>query len=207
MAKLYQDKFMDMNLYDDSYDSFCEKTGSENAEILDIGCGPGNITKYLLNKMPGFRITGVDVSPNMIALAKVNNPTAAFTVMDCREIDQLPTKFDGIVCGFCLPYLSRPDCAKLVKDCACLLNDHGIVYLSFVEGEYSHSGFLAASTGDRTFFHFHSLDSLTKELTRNQFDIIEVFNKSYKRNDATEEVQTIIIAKKYIKPGPANAGE
>ena len=64
---------MDLDLYDDTYDTFCEEVNIENATILEIGCGPGNITKYLLNKRPDFRIEGVDVSPNMILLAVANS--------------------------------------------------------------------------------------------------------------------------------------
>ena len=40
VAKLYQDKFMDLDLYDDTYDTFCEAVNIENATILEIGCGP-----------------------------------------------------------------------------------------------------------------------------------------------------------------------
>jgi ubiquinone/menaquinone biosynthesis C-methylase UbiE len=76
VARFYQEKFMDLDLYDDTYDTFCDEVNIENATILEIGCGPGNITKYILNKRPDFIIDGIDISPNMIELAKTNNPTA-----------------------------------------------------------------------------------------------------------------------------------
>jgi trans-aconitate methyltransferase len=196
VAKLYQDKFMDLDLYDDTYDLFCELVSVENSTILEIGCGPGNITKYLLKKRPDFRIEGIDVSPNMIALAKANNPAASFNVMDCRQIDSLQSKFDGIVCGFCFPYLSESDSAKLVKDCGSLLNDNGVLYISFVEGDYSKSGFQTASSGHRTYFYFHTLASLTKELESNKLETNKVFKKSYEKGVATDEIHTIIIARK-----------
>jgi SAM-dependent methyltransferase len=196
VAKSYQDKFMDLDLYDDTYDTFCDQLNIENAKILEIGCGPGNITKYLLNKRPDFRIEGIDISPNMIELAKANNPTADFKVMDCREIGKLQSKVDGIICGFCFPYLSKFDSSKLVKDCGNLLNDKGVLYISFVEGDYIKSGFQVTSSGDRTYFYFHTLDSLTKELTNNNFETIKLLNKNHKKSIATEEVHTIIIARK-----------
>ena len=196
VAKIYQDKFMDLDLYDDSYDTFCDQLNIENAKILEIGCGPGNITKYLLNKRPDFRIEGIDISPNMIELAKANNPTAEFTVMDCRKIEKLQSKVDGIICGFCFPYLSKFDSSKLVKDCGNLLNDKGILYISFVEGDYIKSGFQVASSGDRVYFYFHTLDSLTKELTNNNFQVIKILKKNYKKNVEIEEVHTIILARK-----------
>src|SRR5688572_20967975 len=126
IAGIYQDKFMDLDLYNDTYDAFCNLIGKPNAAIFEIGCGPGNITKYLLTKRPDFKIEAIDVAPNMIELAKENNPTADFNVMDCREIDTLTKTYDGIICGFCLPYLSKDDVAKLIQDSANLLSGGGI---------------------------------------------------------------------------------
>lgn len=196
VAKLYQEKFMDLDLYDDTYDAFCEEINVENATILDIGCGPGNITKYLLNKRPNFRIEGTDISPNMIELAKANNPTADFKVMDCREIDKLQKQFNGIICGFCFPYLSKFDSSKLIKDCTSLLTEKGVLYISFVEGDYLKSGFRIASSGDRTYFYFYTLDNFTKKLKECRFETIKLFRKKYKKNLAREEIHTVIIARK-----------
>ncbi len=193
VAKLYQEKFMDLDLYNDTYDTFCEEVNIENATILEIGCGPA---KYLLNKRPDFKIEGIDISPNMIELAKTNNPTADFKVMDCREIDKLQSKFNGIICGFCFPYLSEFDSSKLINDCTTLLKDKGVLYISFVEGDYLKSGFQFASTGDRTYFYFHTLDRLTKALKDCRFETIQLFYKNYKKNPATEEIHTVIIARK-----------
>lgn len=100
VAKLYQDTFMKLDLYNDTYDDFCSAVSKADASILEIGCGPGNITKYLSNKRADFKIEGIDISPNMVALAKANNLTHHFSVMDSREIDQLQLKYDGIVIGF-----------------------------------------------------------------------------------------------------------
>src|SRR5829696_71014 len=76
VATLYQEKFMNLDLYNDTYNKFCELIKKPNATIFEIGCGPGNITKYLLAKKPDIQIYAIDVAPNMIQLAKANNPTA-----------------------------------------------------------------------------------------------------------------------------------
>ena len=73
-ATIYQDKFMDLKLYHDSFNVFCSHIKKANPDILDVACGPGNITHYLLKKRPDFKILGIDLSPNMIALAQKNNP-------------------------------------------------------------------------------------------------------------------------------------
>src|SRR5690606_38021251 len=87
VAEVYQDIFMDMALYNNTYDAFCSLIRNPNPRIFEIGCGPGNITRYLLSKRPDFKIEAIDIAPKMIKLAKTNNPQATFRVMDCREID------------------------------------------------------------------------------------------------------------------------
>lgn len=70
IAETYEKKFMDLDLYNDSYDLFCANIIKQNPNVLEIGCGPGNITRYLLSKRPDLTIEGLDIAPNMIELAK-----------------------------------------------------------------------------------------------------------------------------------------
>lgn len=197
IAKIYQDKFMNLDLYNDSYDFICNSISKSNASILEIGCGPGNITKYLLSKRPDFDILGIDIAPNMVELAKVNNPTANFVVMDSRNINEIKSTFDGIVCGFCLPYLSHSDSEKFFKDCFNLLNENGFLYLSFVEGNPNKSNFQTSSSGDRSFFYFYDLEDLKTQLIENNFHELQIFKVEFKRSETVSELHTIITAKKY----------
>jgi SAM-dependent methyltransferase len=199
VASLYQDKFMDLDLYNDTYDFICNSISKDKATLLEIGCGPGNITKYLLSKRPDFAIFGIDIAPNMIALAKKNNPTASFGIMDSRHIDKIQSTYDGIICGFCLPYLSQKDSQKLVTDCYHLLNENGLLYISFVEGDPGKSGFQAASSGDRTFFYYHNSADLTEELQKNNFEKIKVFKVEYKKGENEIDTHTILTANKKTK--------
>ena len=41
VASLYQDKFMNLDLYNDTYDFFCSSLPKPNSKILEIGCEPG----------------------------------------------------------------------------------------------------------------------------------------------------------------------
>lgn len=196
VASLYQEKFMNMHFYDETYDFICYSLVKANAKILDIGCGPGNITKYLLSKRPDFDICGIDIAPNMIALAKENNPTAIFEVMDSRQINKLKTKYDGIICGFCLPYLSQADSYKLIFDAKNLLNDNGLLYLSFVEGDPGKSDFQVGSGGDRVYFYYHNLAELKMKLIDAGFESMNIFSIDYKKSQTEKEIHTILTAKK-----------
>ena len=195
LAKLYEDKFMHLDLYNESYDFFCKELVKENPEVVELGCGPGNITKYLLTQRPDFRILATDVAPAMIECAKLNNPNAEVAVLDCRDINQLTTKFEAIVCGFCIPYLSPAHCEKLIQDSVRILEPNGLMYISFVEGTPEQSGFQTGSTGDRAYFYFHNLGALTESLTRNNFETIKMFKVDYKKTEQITDVHTILIAK------------
>ncbi len=44
------------------------------AEVIDLGCGPGNSTALLLERWPQARLTGLDSSPEMLARARLDRP-------------------------------------------------------------------------------------------------------------------------------------
>jgi 2-polyprenyl-3-methyl-5-hydroxy-6-metoxy-1,4-benzoquinol methylase len=132
----------------------------------------------------------------MIQLAKENNPTADFQVMDCREMDQLTGQFDGIICGFCMPYLSTEDCTKLIKDSAHLLNKNGHFYFSAIEGDYAQSGYEAGSTGLKSYVYYYGEDYFRKELLENNFELVELIRKEYPKSEGPGQIHLLFIAKK-----------
>lgn len=192
-ARLYQDKYMDTSMYHDTFDAFCDNITRQNAEILELACGPGNITAYLLKKRPDLKILGTDLSPNMIGLAKANNPGAEFRLMDCRDLGTLDKKYDGIVCGFALPYLSKEEAIQLIGDAAGVLRPGGILYLSTMEDDYSKSGVQQSSTGDRMYLYYHQADYLTQALRDNGFTVVHVQRKTYADGSGTTDL--VIIAR------------
>jgi 2-polyprenyl-3-methyl-5-hydroxy-6-metoxy-1,4-benzoquinol methylase len=183
LAQAYQDRFMDFDLYDDTYDAFCESL-KPGARVLEIGCGPGNITRYLLRKRPDLDILATDVAPSMVERARNNNPTARFQVMDAREIGRLGTQFDGIICGFCIPYLEKTDVVQLIQNCASLLHDNGIFYFSVIENDYARSGFQTDSSGkNKTYVYCYDAHFLQEQLINNGFEITQLYRKIYLQKD------------------------
>lgn len=55
---------------------------STKPRIFDLGCGPGNSAKVLLNAFPSAQITGMDSSPDMLEKARVAVPEATFVPGD-----------------------------------------------------------------------------------------------------------------------------
>jgi len=197
-AKSFEDKFMNMDLYNDTYNKFCDLIDKKHADIFEIACGPGNITKYLLTRRPDFNIVAIDLSSKMIELAKKNLPSVDFQIMDCREIETIEKKYDAIMCGFCLPYLSREESAKLINDSSKLLNQNGLIYLSTMKGDYEKSGFETTSFSgqEKIYIHYHQSDYLTDKLSENGFENIELLCKDYPEQNGTFTTDMIFIARK-----------
>jgi 2-polyprenyl-3-methyl-5-hydroxy-6-metoxy-1,4-benzoquinol methylase len=196
-AVSYHERHMEEVLYNSTFDIFCNSIKKQNAVVLELGCGPGNISKYLLSHRRDLNLLGIDVSEKMIELAKANNPTANFKTMDCRDIHLLNKTYDAIMCGFCLPYISKEEAIQLVSDCSKLLNENGVLYISTMEDDYTKSGWKSSSDGKhQMFMHYHEEDYLTEALTKNNFKLIALLHQDYPTTDGTKVVDLIIIAQK-----------
>jgi hypothetical protein len=132
----------------------------------------------------------------VFAIARQYNPDDKFEVMDTREISNLTTKFDGIIAGFCIPYLSEKEVNSLIQNAYNLLNKNGVIYLSFVEGENKKSGFVSSSEGGRMYFNYHNLKKIVESLQKNNFNKPRKLEVKYPNKENSFDVHTILIAKK-----------
>jgi len=193
-AEEYQQKFMDVSAYSDGLDFFYDALSSNVSKLLDIACGPGNLSRYLLNKNSKLSILGTDIAPNMIRLARNNNPEASFEELDCRKILKLNRKFDGIICGFCLPYLTESEVEKFIKDCCELLNKDGVLYLSTMQHTQMQAGLQTSSNGDQLFTFYHRAEFLFLQLEKIGFKIIYGNLQKPNYNDGSTTSDIIIVA-------------
>ncbi len=64
--------------------------------LLELGCGTGAM---LAGLAPAYEVTGVDVSPEMLAIAARTVPAARLVQADMTEFS-LGTRFDVVICVF-----------------------------------------------------------------------------------------------------------
>lgn len=93
-------------------DKFISFLQPENL-VLDVGCGPGMKSKYLINK--GLKVVGIDISEKMIEIARREAPAGKFYVMDMKDIDKLKENFDGIFAHACLLHIPKKEIRKILK--------------------------------------------------------------------------------------------
>ncbi|MEZ4949611.1 MAG: class I SAM-dependent methyltransferase [Saprospiraceae bacterium] len=81
-AFLYQEKYMDVKAYSVALSLFAENLPSPNPKIIDLACGPANLSFFLKKLVPKAQIHGCDFAPGMIKLAKNNVPDGSFEIAD-----------------------------------------------------------------------------------------------------------------------------
>jgi cyclopropane fatty-acyl-phospholipid synthase-like methyltransferase len=193
----YVQKFMDLGLYRDTFDEFMLLL-PPGAGILELGCGPGNVVKYLKEKRTDLDILGIDLAPEMIKEAESQNPDARFQLMDIRDAGQLNRQFDAVVAAFSLPYISYEDVAALFRDIGHLTVANGLLYLSCMEGPKERSGWEKTSfTGDsKMHINYFERAEIEDLLKAHHFSIEQFYTKDYPEEDGSTTIDLVFIARK-----------
>ena len=105
----------------------------KDVHILDIGCGNGKMLGYL-QKKTGAYIHGFDYSQNAINTARsLFTENAEFRQGLIGEIDYLDSKFDVITSMDSMYF--APDMEKFVKQIMRWLNNDGVLFVCYQEGD------------------------------------------------------------------------
>lgn len=82
-------------------DVFAEATPA--GPVVEIGCGPGRIAAYLADR--GLDISGIDLSPRMIELARAAYPALRFEVGSMEELTFADASLTGLVAWYSVIHL------------------------------------------------------------------------------------------------------
>lgn len=72
--------------------------------VLDLGCGPGDISAELIAR--GARVTGIDVDTALLAAARRQCPTGLFENQDLKNLQLPGNSFDGLWSSFAAAYFT-----------------------------------------------------------------------------------------------------
>ena len=99
------------------------------SRVLDVGCGSGlPVAGFLVKR--GFEVTGIDISPRQIELARRNVPAVKFEVWDMQGLTKGQFTVDGIVALYSIFHIDRRTHADLLKTLHSFLPNGGLLLAS-----------------------------------------------------------------------------
>jgi len=105
-------------------DEAAAATGSGAARLLDLGTGTGETARRVLARHPGAALTGIDVSADMLAVAREALPGA--DLCEARLETALPSgPFDVVFSVLAIHHLDGPGKADLFRRVAAVLKTGG----------------------------------------------------------------------------------
>jgi len=141
--------------------------------LLDMGCGGG---KNVLNLKREFNVTGLDLSPAMLAQAKALNPECTFVQGDMRTC-RLGQVFDAVLMDDAISHMScRTDFVAAFRTAHAHLQRGGVL----------------VATPDVTTETFQQNRTITTPATREGLDVVFVENV-YDPEAADEQYETTIL--------------
>lgn len=113
------------------YECF-SKGGTPHPKILDLGCGAGYDSKVLSEL--GAKVVGVDISENLIDIAKQNVKGCKFFVGDITDKLTNLGRFDGIMCLATIIHIGIDKIRDSLQNMANALKRGGLLIVSVVDG-------------------------------------------------------------------------
>ncbi|NEO29946.1 MAG: class I SAM-dependent methyltransferase [Symploca sp. SIO3C6] len=117
------------NLMEKLLEFIPEKTGT----ILDVGCGLGATTSYLLKYYSPAEVLGINISSKQLERCRVNAPNCNFMEMDAVEMKFEDNKFDNIICVEAALYFDTRE--KFIKEAWRVLKPGGNLILADIISE------------------------------------------------------------------------
>ncbi len=158
----------------------------KGGSILDLGCGPGHKSSYFAAR--GFEVTGIDLSSEMIAIARRDVPNASFEVLDMYELPTMEKKFDSVFACASLLHIPKKDVLHILLSIASTLRDGGTCYVSVKEIREGQTDEMVMTENDTGYeysrpFSFFSMMELHERFLKAGLEPVhEAITKSGKTN-------------------------
>ncbi|MGW4065574.1 class I SAM-dependent methyltransferase [Amycolatopsis sp. NPDC004747] len=104
------------------------------AKVLDLGAGTGRPTAELL-AAAGHDVTGYDVAPKMVAIAREQVPAARFELGDMRELSYPDGTWDAVTAFFSMLQLPRADQETVIGRITGWLKPGGLLVFATVPAD------------------------------------------------------------------------
>jgi SAM-dependent methyltransferase len=114
-------------------DWLAEKVGHLGI-ICDIGCGPGQVARYLHDH--GVKACGIDLSPAMVERARALHPEILFQQGDMLSLVEVAdNSFGGGAAFYSIIHVPRPSVIQALLELKRVLRPNGVLLLTFHIGQ------------------------------------------------------------------------
>lgn len=131
-AEKFKDEMDDKPFDRDCLDRLARDVGTLGP-ICDLGCGPGQIARYLHRK--GVTTLGVDLSPRMVGEARRLNPDIPFHEGDMLALPDPGNSWGGIAAFYCIIHIPRGRVVDALREMKRVLKPGGILLVAFHVGD------------------------------------------------------------------------
>lgn len=143
--------------------------------VADLGCGPGQITRYLRDR--GVDVCGIDLSAQMIARAADAYPDIPFRTGDMRRLDVGDGAWAGASAFYSIIHIPRDDVTATLVELRRALRPGGLLLMTCHVGDetlHLDEWFGAEVDLDFHFFERHEMEGY---LEKAGFEIEEVLER------------------------------
>jgi SAM-dependent methyltransferase len=113
-------------------DRFAKQTKGRG-EICDIGCGPGQVARYLRDA--GASVFGLDLSPGMVGQARKLNPDIPFGEGNMMSLDIADGTLAGVAAFYAIVNIPKQSLPVVFREIQRVLCPGGLLLLAFHTGD------------------------------------------------------------------------
>src|SRR6185312_7570824 len=120
--------------------------------ILEIGCGDGRDAKEIFARAGWF--LGIDISEELIKLARLHEPRASFEVADAVEFDY-PHNLDAVFAFASFLHLNKAEVKIIFDKLTQAMKSGGVIYLSLKYAPHYKSEVNTDKFGTRQYYFYN----------------------------------------------------
>jgi ubiquinone/menaquinone biosynthesis C-methylase UbiE len=176
----------------DKYTDLLFQNVPAGAELLEMGCGPGDPTTKALAQR--YKVTANDISESCLNLARKNAPSAKFILSDLTDLEFPADSFDAVVAYYVFHHVPRDEYAAVINKVYQWLRPGGIFMAALYPYDVEH---LVTEDWHGSTMYWSSFDEQTtlELIGKPGFSIIEQ-SKESAIEDGKETTFLWVIARK-----------
>ena len=174
--------------------AFAELAAEQHGRVLDAGCGPGRITRYVADR--DLDVVGVDIAPGMIEQARLAHPDLEFQVAGLTSLPFDAGSFAAVSAWYSIITTPPDHLISVWTELRRVVRVGGPVLLGFQSGhgERAERPNAYGTPIDLTLFR-HDVDVVCQGLKDSSFHVRSVTRRSpVEANETTGQAFVIAIA-------------